>query len=440
MEERVVWHPVTAEQKAAVRVALADILSNSHFCNSKRYPAFLQHVVEAILSGRADELKERTLGIEVFGRRPDYDTNTDTIVRYTAGEVRKRLALYYSEAQQPPAIRIHLPIGSYVPELMLLAHTAPEERSAAAQVQKVEVDYQINERQQPAPFVSDAAEFPASEHAFPGVRKVARRGWYDQPQQKLKCMPRRVLWMVAGGLLLFALLSTFLFHRHLESSQGDAVLQSFWAPILNASGTTLICSGSVVFANNSFSGVTTALKGTDYSFMSVQIAASIARLSAYLERHGATYQVQTSASTSLTDLRERPVILVGGYNNAWSRRLLEPLRFHFAPKLSAPGILDAQQPARLWARDQTQDYGSTDDYAIVARFRDSMSDSPVVVLAGLGRNGTEAAAQFVTSPEFLAQYAREHKLSGKGNVEFVLHTGVVEGKTGAPSIVAFYQW
>ena len=126
MEERVVWQPVTSEQKAAVRVALADVLSNPHFCNSKRYPAFLQHVVEAVLSGHADELKERTLGIEVFGRRPDYDTNSDTIVRYTAGEVRKRLALYYSEAQHSPVIRIHLPIGSYVPELLLLSHRSSE--------------------------------------------------------------------------------------------------------------------------------------------------------------------------------------------------------------------------------------------------------------------------------------------------------------------------
>src|SRR5260370_18466699 len=35
-----------------------------------------------------------TVGIDVFGRTPDYDTNIDTVVRYSAGEVRKRLAPY----------------------------------------------------------------------------------------------------------------------------------------------------------------------------------------------------------------------------------------------------------------------------------------------------------------------------------------------------------
>ena len=249
----------------------------------------------------------------------------------------------------------------------------------------------------------------------------------------------RVALMTVTILLMIAVISVVLIRHHLENS-GDVALKQFWSPTLNASGTTLICSGSVVFAPNNFSGVTTALKGTDYSFMSVQIAASIAHLSGYLERHGATYQVRTSASTSLTDLRERPVILVGGYNNDWSRRLLEPLRFHFSPDLAAPAIVDTQQPTRTWARDKAQGYGSADDYAIVARFTDSMSDSPVVVLAGLGRNGTEAATQFVTSPEFLSKYANQYRLSSKGNVEFVLHSRVVEGKTGAPSVIAFYQW
>ena len=66
----------------------------------------------------SNSLKERTLGVEVFDRPPTYDTNTDTVVRYTAGEVRKRLLLYYSEHGRHNGIRISLPAGSYVAEFL----------------------------------------------------------------------------------------------------------------------------------------------------------------------------------------------------------------------------------------------------------------------------------------------------------------------------------
>ncbi len=68
------------------------IIASRHFRNSKRYPALLKFVVEHTLAGRIDALKERTLGIEVFGRPNDYDTNADPVVRVTAGEIRKRIA------------------------------------------------------------------------------------------------------------------------------------------------------------------------------------------------------------------------------------------------------------------------------------------------------------------------------------------------------------
>jgi hypothetical protein len=86
-------------------------------------------------------------------------------------------------------------------------------------------------------------------------------------------------------------------------------------------------------------------------------------------------------------------------------------------------------------------YTSADDYALVARFWDSTTDNWVLILAGLGRNGTEAAAQVVTTPQYL-ELLREK--AGKDftnrNIEAVLKLSVVEGKTGAPSIVAVHVW
>ena len=90
------WQPISDEDRKLVREELEAILSSTHFRTSRRYPAFLRHVVEASLDGRCEELKERVLGVEVFRRAPDYDTSTDPVVRASAGEVRKRIIQYYS--------------------------------------------------------------------------------------------------------------------------------------------------------------------------------------------------------------------------------------------------------------------------------------------------------------------------------------------------------
>jgi len=81
-----------------IKKQLKRIQSSPHFSHSRRYPNFLNFVVHKALEGRQVDLKERTIGIEAFGRPPDYDLNDNPIVRVTAGEGRKRLAQYYYEA------------------------------------------------------------------------------------------------------------------------------------------------------------------------------------------------------------------------------------------------------------------------------------------------------------------------------------------------------
>src|ERR1017187_10103953 len=111
-------HPPTTLDHEAVLRELHEILASHHFSNSKRYPALLQYIVENTLAGKSDHLKERTLGIEVFDRPSTYDTNAEAVVRFTAGEVRKRLLLYYHERGRNSGIRISLPVGSYIPEFL----------------------------------------------------------------------------------------------------------------------------------------------------------------------------------------------------------------------------------------------------------------------------------------------------------------------------------
>jgi hypothetical protein len=425
------WHPETRHDRETVLAELEQVLASSHFCNSKRYPALLQYIVEKTLAGEADSLKERTLGVEVFERPAAYDTNTDTVVRYTAGEVRKRLSLYYHELGHKPGIQIMLPAGSYIPEFI----DCREEVEGAGEtgislgLPATDLAGQLhgsgaNPQSSSAHKLSLHADAAAAPYAaFVPRKRRGTRGWW-----------------VMSGLVVLAVVATVAWRYSV--SQAKSQLDGFWSPVLHDQQAMTVCLGGSVFSQTHSSGVATATKDVDYPFISMQSASAVAQISALLERRGgvATH-LESAAATPLTDLREHPVILLGGYNNQWTLRFLSPLRFHFAPVAVAEAIDDGTHPDRHWERDSSLPYSNADDYAVVARFRDATTGSWVVVLAGLGRNGTEAAAQFATSEHYM-QLLREQAgtdLTSK-NVEAVLKVSVIDGKTGAPSIVGVQVW
>jgi TolB-like protein/Tfp pilus assembly protein PilF len=103
------------ERAGLVRDHLKEVTASRAFAGSKRAQDFLQLIVEHALAGRFDSLRERMIGAEMFGRPIDYDTANDAVVRVKATEVRRKLAQYYQELGKNPAVRIELPVGSYVP-------------------------------------------------------------------------------------------------------------------------------------------------------------------------------------------------------------------------------------------------------------------------------------------------------------------------------------
>src|SRR5580698_369969 len=112
---------LTAEM---IRAQLDLLVRDEVFRSSKRSVTFLQYVVEQTLNGSADQIKERTIGVEVFGRKPTYDTNLDHIVRTAATELRKRLAIYYGDEKHRSELRMGLIPGSYVPRFGLPVQSA----------------------------------------------------------------------------------------------------------------------------------------------------------------------------------------------------------------------------------------------------------------------------------------------------------------------------
>lgn len=107
--------PQEACSPELVRSQLEKVLASAGFVRNDRLSGFLRFVVEQELSGRGDQLKESVIGVEFFGRPPDYDVRQDSIVRTEAGKLRSRLAEYYIAAGATDSLLIELPKGGYKP-------------------------------------------------------------------------------------------------------------------------------------------------------------------------------------------------------------------------------------------------------------------------------------------------------------------------------------
>ena len=98
----------------SIRAQLARILRSRTFSNAPSLTRFLRHVVEHTIEGKAEELKEYSLGVEVFDRGESFDARTDTIVRVQARRLRRKLKEYYDTEGQTDPVVIELPKGHYV--------------------------------------------------------------------------------------------------------------------------------------------------------------------------------------------------------------------------------------------------------------------------------------------------------------------------------------
>jgi hypothetical protein len=121
-EAQIVKISESKKDLAALRQHLKEIVEGPAFKGSHRSAQFLTYVVEQSVAGKFDLLKERLIGVELFGRCPSYDTGEDAIVRVTASDVRKRLLQHYGRNGTSCEFRLNLPSGSYIPEIVHEPH------------------------------------------------------------------------------------------------------------------------------------------------------------------------------------------------------------------------------------------------------------------------------------------------------------------------------
>ena len=98
------------------RAELRSVLESAQFVRAPKLAQLLSYLCAKLFSGQASQIKEYSIGVEVFGRGDSFDQNTDSIVRVEANRLRKRLAEYYAADGASHRLRITIPVGQYVPE------------------------------------------------------------------------------------------------------------------------------------------------------------------------------------------------------------------------------------------------------------------------------------------------------------------------------------
>ena len=407
---------VTAEM---VRAQLELLVQDDVFRSSRRSVAFLTYVVEQTLNGAANQIKERTIGVEVFDRKPTYDTNVDHIVRTAASELRKRLAIYYGDANHRSELRMGLVPGSYIPKFTLPA---------------------------PIPVEFIAPAFKEEGTSGDGVAKSeshADRGLLGHGF-------RWRTWAIVAGALLLLYAGFGYGWTHRMTSQ-----QTFWKPVLDTPGPVLLVIGDVP---NGPPTAATPGSDSDSSTPKLSPAASrtvpfgdavtMARVVGELERGGKKVMIRKEGSSSFSDLREGPTVLIGAFNNEWSLRLTRQLRFNLALDVERHLIYirDSRNPASRdwsWGTNLPTDHRggpngpALRDFALISRIRNSETGKVVVVIGGLYAYGTQSAGEFLTDPQMIQAISSAVSLDpAHPNLQIVLGTTVTDEAPGPPKILA----
>lgn len=401
-----IHNPAQELDPLAVREQLDRILSSASFRNSKRHSCFLRYIVEESLDGRSAQLKERTVGVQVFGRTPEYDSNLDPIVRVSAGELRKRIAQYYHEPGRDGEIRIDLPPGSYVPEFR-----SPSLAPALA----------------PEPLLAPPA--PAAARRLPRLKPA--------------------YLFAAGAALALIGLTIWLFAQRQQPA-----FSQFWEPVWNSPGTVVISIPGRQSADLPASQPANPPRPQTLApparplptRVALSDAMALACLTPVLKSKGKEFRILTESATTLADLKGGPVILIGAFSNELTLQLMSQARFTFThdPDTNLPWIRDRQNPSsRQWEPDRRLVDASAGytDYAVISRILDPATDRVAVVAAGISGAATLAASEFLSNPRNMEEITRQAPKDWSAmNLQVVLALKTSGGKPDPPRVLATYFW
>ncbi|HTF72395.1 MAG TPA: hypothetical protein VK638_57980 [Edaphobacter sp.] len=427
--------PFTKDEEA-ISKQLDVILESQTFKGSRRSQDFLKFVVEKSLSGQFGDLKERILGIEIFGRSVTYDTSQDAIVRVTARDVRKRLGQYYEKFGSDGEFRIDLQPGSYIPEFSRI--TAPA-----------------------VTFVTPAEESSLLTVTTPAVRSIKPgRHWVHVPAYVLAVL----------GIAI----STWLWFRNPSTPASDRTPP--WSAIFRdgRQPQLIFCDASIQLLqgflnfNISLSDYAThkfipsylqlspevkraasLLVGPNFTVTTAPVDLRIAsRISGLPACRSRQLRLRSARELDFRDFKtDNDFIILGSpRSNPWTALFQDQLDFTFDRVPGTPYELCRNahpKPGERSVYVPTAIGGATGDaYAIAAFIQNSDQSGNVIILAGSNAEGTEAAAAFMTDADLVDKTLRANSINPTGaplHFEALLRLTTMAGSPNRFQVIALHR-
>lgn len=377
---------------------LGRILQSPQFCKAPRLQKFLRFVCDCYFQGKADQINEYLVGVEVFGKKADFSAAEDSIVRVEARELRRRLREYYQNGGRDSALVLDLPLGGYSPKFI------------------------------------------------PGIKDT-------QPKSLLRRIALLPLWARVLALVVTVTLVSFgswkLVRISRAGEQGPLgpslaagshmrPLSAFWDRFLAAENSTIIVlSNPPVFrfvgggdppelrskairlppSRTMAESLANEIQARDGLLLTPDLdqytgigeAMALYAIASTLKIGGGKLIVKQSRTLSADDLKNHNLILLGGSAvNLWTVKLGQTLDF-LGEQGSITNLRPQEgEPARYLISVFDSRTGKlANDYAVVAVQRSNATGHWVLLLFGGHSEGTQAAAEAMTDESFLGDLFRK---------------------------------
>lgn len=358
---------------------LKTILESPSFSTSKRCQDFLRYIVMEAASGRGDQINERTIAYEVFGKSASFEPGEDSLVRVKARDVRKRLSEYYDATPDSP-IRIEIPLGGYSPRVQISGDSA----------------------------VADSFQKDIDERA---AKSVGRR---------------RFVCMLGGSIGIVGIAAIVPLVRRQSTP-----LDSLWRPIF-ATKTPLLIFIPVL---------TDRTTGELDDRIGIGPAAALGRAADFLTKQNYPYRLRFGVDLTFSQMREQPSLLLGGFSSEWTSRMTRDLRFTLVSNSEGGQIVDTKTK-QTWKSVHPRPNGYADqDYGILCRLFDAESGQIVLLAAGLTTFATEGAANVFFDPTLFSELVKHAPPNWEAmQFEAVIRVSIIGTTPSSPQFVAIYFW
>ena len=378
-----------------VRDQLNRILLSRHFVKARKKSRFLEFLCEQALSGMAEGVNEYAIGVDIYERGADFSPQQDSIVRVQAHEIRKSLVAYYAEEGRADRLRVDLPAGGYVPVFTRINDESPE-TGPEPHAQSAQSDSRLARR---------PAYWPV---ALLAVGCALPIGWLLRD-----LLPRNSAAPAATSRLPES--AAWFWRPFLPPSQPPLVVLPVH-PLLRAAhggdSTATWTKGQAIDKQKlpEFRDTIHFRELPEFRFVpnftdftAIGEALGLLDLSEMLRGGGQRMRVNSGRLVDYEAVKNGNTILLGG-NQSWSGRIfLYPAGFEFHN-----GVISNKQPLPGEQASYKPEFDPVTndlrrDYALVLMLPNEQRERRVLLIYGIYTQGSQAAIEYVTNPERLAE-------------------------------------